>query len=122
MSLMSVRGFAVASATAFTTVGSVVNVASGSVAQTDDAHAAAAGSTLLTDIPAGRQAPGHTASLTPQANVPATQIKWGLNYKKGAYGSTATSVRSGRPATGTEPRPRATLKVEDTCRGREDKV
>ncbi|MEU6378282.1 transglycosylase SLT domain-containing protein [Streptomyces sp. NPDC046909] len=71
MSPISVRGFAVASATAVTAVGSVVGVASGSVAQTNDAEAAAADSTLLSDIPAGQQAQVQTASLTQQANVQA---------------------------------------------------
>ncbi|MDN3028204.1 transglycosylase SLT domain-containing protein [Streptomyces sp. S.PB5] len=71
VSPISVRGFAVASATAVTAVGSVVGVASGSTAQTNDAEAAAADSTLLADIPAGQQAQVQTASLTQQANVQA---------------------------------------------------
>ncbi|MFJ3666118.1 lytic transglycosylase domain-containing protein [Streptomyces sp. NPDC090106] len=71
MSPISVRGFAVASATAVTAVGSVVGVASGSVAQPNDAEATAADSTLLADIPAGQQAQVQTASLTQQANVQA---------------------------------------------------
>ncbi|WP_331737625.1 transglycosylase SLT domain-containing protein [Streptomyces sp. NBC_00019] len=71
MSPISVRGFAVASATAVTAVGSVVGVASGSTAQTNDAEAAVADSTLLADIPAGQQAQVQTASLTQQANVQA---------------------------------------------------
>lgn len=71
MSPISVRGFAVASATAVTAVGSVVGVASGSSAQTNDAETAVADSTLLADIPAGQQAQVQTASLTQQANVQA---------------------------------------------------
>ncbi|MGW7207270.1 aggregation-promoting factor C-terminal-like domain-containing protein [Streptomyces sp. NPDC054837] len=71
VSPISVRGFAVASATAVTAVGSVVGVASGSTAQTNDAEAAVADSTLLADIPAGQQAQVQTASLTQQANVQA---------------------------------------------------
>ncbi|WP_079084735.1 aggregation-promoting factor C-terminal-like domain-containing protein [Streptomyces dysideae] len=71
MSPISVRGFAVASATAVTAVGSVVGVASGSTAQNNDAEATAADSTLLADIPAGQQAQVQTASLTAQANVQA---------------------------------------------------
>ncbi|MGW5660181.1 lytic transglycosylase domain-containing protein [Streptomyces sp. NPDC003758] len=71
MSPISVRGFAVASATAVTAVGSVVGVASGSTAQTNDAEATAADSTLLADIPAGQQAQVQTASLTQQADVQA---------------------------------------------------
>lgn len=70
MSRISVRGFAVASATAVTAVGSVVGVASGSTAaQNNDAEATAAGTTLLADIPAGQQAQVQTASLTQQAQT-----------------------------------------------------
>ncbi|MDQ0763601.1 transglycosylase SLT domain-containing protein [Streptomyces canus] len=71
MSPISVRGFAVASATAVTAVGSVVGVASGSVAQPNDAEATAADTTLLADIPAGEQAQVQTASLTQQADTQA---------------------------------------------------
>ncbi|MFF5535838.1 transglycosylase SLT domain-containing protein [Streptomyces cinerochromogenes] len=71
MSRISVRGFAVASATAVTAVGSVVGVASGSTAQTNDAEATAADTTLLADIPAGQQAQVQAASLTQQADAQA---------------------------------------------------
>ncbi|MGW7260068.1 aggregation-promoting factor C-terminal-like domain-containing protein [Streptomyces sp. NPDC054834] len=71
MSRISVRGFAVASATAVTAVGSVVGVASGSVAQNNDAEPTAADTTLLADIPAGQQAEVQTASLTQQADTQA---------------------------------------------------
>ncbi|MFF4832105.1 lytic transglycosylase domain-containing protein [Streptomyces sp. NPDC001315] len=71
MSRISVRGFAVASATAVTAVGSVVGVASGSTAQPNDAEATASDSTLLADIPAGQQAQVQTASLTQQADAQA---------------------------------------------------
>ncbi|WP_328750226.1 lytic transglycosylase domain-containing protein [Streptomyces sp. NBC_00285] len=71
VSPISVRGFAVASATAVTAVGSVVGVASGSVAQPNDAEATAADTTLLADIPAGQQAQVQTASLTQQADTQA---------------------------------------------------
>ncbi|MFJ8051436.1 transglycosylase SLT domain-containing protein [Streptomyces luteogriseus] len=73
MSRISVRGFAVASATAVTAVGSVVGVASGSTAQNNDAEATATGATLLADIPAGQQAQVQTASLTQQADAQAIQ-------------------------------------------------
>ncbi|MEU0966911.1 transglycosylase SLT domain-containing protein [Streptomyces sp. NPDC005917] len=73
MSRISVRGFAVASATAVTAVGSVVGVASGSVAQPNNAEATAADTTLLADIPAGQQATVQTASLTQQADAVAIQ-------------------------------------------------
>jgi len=72
VSRISVRGFAVASATAVTAVGSVVGVASGSTAQpSNDAEATAADLTLLADIPAGQQAQVQTASLTQQADAQA---------------------------------------------------
>ncbi|MFE9649874.1 lytic transglycosylase domain-containing protein [Streptomyces sp. NPDC006365] len=70
VSRISVRGFAVASATAVTTVGSVVGVASGNTTQipSEDAEALVGNSTLLADIPAGQQAQVQTASLTQQAD------------------------------------------------------
>ncbi|MGC9535612.1 transglycosylase SLT domain-containing protein [Streptomyces sp. UG1] len=71
VSPISVRGFAVASATAVTAVGSVVGVASGSTAQNNDAEATAADSTLLADIPAGQQAQVQTESVSAQADVQA---------------------------------------------------
>ncbi len=72
VSRISVRGLAVASATAVTAVGSVVGVASGSVAQNNnDAEATAADTTLLADIPAGQQADVQVASLTQQADAQA---------------------------------------------------
>jgi hypothetical protein len=72
VSRISVRGFAVASATAVTAVGSVVGVASGSTAaQNNDAEALAADATLLADIPAGQQVQVQAASLTQQADAQA---------------------------------------------------
>nr|WP_202453685.1 transglycosylase SLT domain-containing protein [Streptomyces sp. SID4913] len=74
VSRISVRGFAVASATAVTTVGAVVGVASGSTPAADDNNfeATAADTTLLADIPAGQQAQVQTASLTQQADAQAS--------------------------------------------------
>ncbi|WP_446459014.1 aggregation-promoting factor C-terminal-like domain-containing protein [Streptomyces zingiberis] len=70
MSRISVRGFAVASATAVTTVGAVVGVASGGTqASADSIEATAADATLLADIPAGNHAVAQTASLTQQADA-----------------------------------------------------
>ncbi|MFE9258917.1 transglycosylase SLT domain-containing protein [Streptomyces sp. NPDC006879] len=69
MSRISVRGFAVASATAVTTVGAVVGVASGEAQPSNDLETTAAGMTLLTDIPVGEQAQVQTASLTQQADT-----------------------------------------------------
>ncbi|MFJ4710896.1 lytic transglycosylase domain-containing protein [Streptomyces sp. NPDC088785] len=71
MSRISVRGFAVASATAVTTVGAVVGVASGSTAQPNEAEATASDATLLADIPAGQQAQVQTSSLEQQAQTQA---------------------------------------------------
>ncbi|GGX57403.1 hypothetical protein GCM10010358_09410 [Streptomyces minutiscleroticus] len=72
MSRISVRGFAVASATAVTTVGAITGVASGSTGQpSNDAEALANEATLLADIPAGQQAQVQTASLTQQADAQA---------------------------------------------------
>src|SRR3954471_13830861 len=71
VSRISVRGFAVASATAVTAVGSVVGVASGEEQGTtaDDLESVAADATLLAEIPAGTNAQLHTASLTQQAEA-----------------------------------------------------
>ncbi|MFC8510208.1 transglycosylase SLT domain-containing protein [Streptomyces sp. NPDC057411] len=73
VSRISVRGFAVASATAVTTVGAVVGVASGNAAQPSDDNfeATAADATLLADIPAGEQAQVQVSSLSEQADVQA---------------------------------------------------
>ncbi|UNZ17550.1 transglycosylase SLT domain-containing protein [Streptomyces sp. 891-h] len=68
---ISVRGFAVASATAVTTVGAVVGVAAGADQgqASGDAEATAAQATLLEDIPAGSQTQAQTAALTQQADA-----------------------------------------------------
>ncbi|WP_174248243.1 transglycosylase SLT domain-containing protein [Streptomyces hoynatensis] len=65
---ISVRGLAVASATAVTTVGAAVGVASGEdQGASGDIEVVSADSTLLAEIPAGTNAQLHTASLTQQA-------------------------------------------------------
>ncbi|APU44573.1 transglycosylase domain-containing protein [Streptomyces sp. TN58] len=66
VSRISVRGFAVASATAVTTVGAVVGVATGD--PTNDLETTASGATLLADIPVGDQAQVQGA-LTQQADT-----------------------------------------------------
>ncbi|MBT2390932.1 MULTISPECIES: transglycosylase SLT domain-containing protein [Streptomyces] len=72
MSRISVRGFAVASATAVTTVGAVVGVASGNAQPSgDNFEATAADATLLADIPVGQQAQIQVSSLTQQADAQA---------------------------------------------------
>lgn len=65
VSRISVRGFAVASATAVTTVGAVVGVASGSEGAVQPVAADA--TTVLADIPAGQQV--QQASLTQQVQA-----------------------------------------------------
>jgi len=68
VSRISVRGFAVASATAVTTVGAVVGVASGADQGISNEPVEAAGTTtLLADIPAGQQV--QQASLTEQVQA-----------------------------------------------------
>jgi hypothetical protein len=67
VSRISVRGFAVASATAVTTVGAVVGVAAGSEPATAAAQPAADATTVLADIPAGQQV--QQASLTEQVQA-----------------------------------------------------
>lgn len=72
VSRISVRGFAVASATAVTTVGAVVGVASGNTQPSgDNLEATAADTTLLADIPMGEQAQIQVSSLTQQADAQA---------------------------------------------------
>jgi hypothetical protein len=72
VSRISVRGFAVASATAVTTVGAVVGVASGNtLPSNDNLEASAADTTLLADIPMGQQAQVQVSSLTQQADAQA---------------------------------------------------
>ena len=72
MSRISVRGFAVASATAVTSVGAVVGVASGGEQAQQPVEAAAADATLLADIPAGQQVEAQTVSLTQQVDEAST--------------------------------------------------
>ncbi|WP_129840761.1 transglycosylase SLT domain-containing protein [Streptomyces sp. RFCAC02] len=71
MTGISVRGFAVASATAVTTVGAAVGVASGDEQgrSADPVEVVAADATLLAEIPAGADTQLHTASLTQQADT-----------------------------------------------------
>ncbi|MFD9812992.1 lytic transglycosylase domain-containing protein [Streptomyces sp. NPDC059080] len=74
MSRISVRGFAVASATAVTTVGAVVGVAAGNQPGLDGSNTqATAADATIADLPAGQQAQVQTASLTQQADAQSTQ-------------------------------------------------
>ncbi|MEU5811585.1 MULTISPECIES: aggregation-promoting factor C-terminal-like domain-containing protein [unclassified Streptomyces] len=68
MSRISVRGFAVASATAVTTVGAVVGVAAGDPSA-NDLETTASGATLLADIPVGEQVEVQSGSLAQQADT-----------------------------------------------------
>ncbi|MHA6762650.1 aggregation-promoting factor C-terminal-like domain-containing protein [Streptacidiphilus sp. PAMC 29251] len=69
MNRISVRGVAVASATAVTAVGAVVGAASGSAAQPTAQVADVAGSTLLADIPSGDSAQTVVDNLGRQADA-----------------------------------------------------
>ncbi|MEU5973458.1 transglycosylase SLT domain-containing protein [Streptomyces sp. NPDC047315] len=74
MSRISVRGFAVASATAVTTVGAVVGVASGnsSPSTSDNLETTASdATTLLAEVPMGQQAQVQSLSLADQAHAQA---------------------------------------------------
>ena len=72
VSRISVRGFAVASATAVTTVGAVVGVASGSPQHASgNTEATADDAILLADIPTGQQAEVQVSSLAQQADAQA---------------------------------------------------
>jgi hypothetical protein len=72
VSRISVRGFAAASATAVTTVGAVVGVASASpLPSNDNLEATTVDTTLLADIPLGEQAQVQVSWLTQQADAQA---------------------------------------------------
>ncbi|AZK96273.1 MULTISPECIES: aggregation-promoting factor C-terminal-like domain-containing protein [Streptomyces] len=72
MSRISVRGFAVASATAVTTVGAVVGVASGNPQSSDNVETAASdATTLLADVPSGEQVQVQAVALAEQAGAQA---------------------------------------------------
>ncbi|MFE1174785.1 transglycosylase SLT domain-containing protein [Streptomyces sp. NPDC058773] len=73
MSRISVRGFAVASATAVTTVGAIAGVATGNESTSVGNTEAAAADATIADIPAGAQAQVQTDSLTRQADDQSTQ-------------------------------------------------
>ncbi|GGO97588.1 transglycosylase SLT domain-containing protein [Wenjunlia tyrosinilytica] len=69
MTRISVRGFAVASATAVTAVGAVVGVAAGNEQGDTQPSAEAAGATLLADIPSGQHAQQVSANFGQQAQA-----------------------------------------------------
>ncbi|MER6259839.1 transglycosylase SLT domain-containing protein [Streptomyces sp900105245] len=72
MTRISVRGLAVASATAVTAVGAVSGVASSSTGEPkNSAEGPADDPTLLAEVPAGQQAPIRSAPLTQQADAQA---------------------------------------------------
>lgn len=75
MSLVSMRGFAVVSATAVTAVGSVVGVASAGTARPSEGAQASLeanpNATLLADLAPGGQAPARTNSVAAQAEAQA---------------------------------------------------
>ena len=100
MSRISVRGIAVASATAVTAVGSVVGVASGSSAQNNDGEAKAADATLLAELPTGQQARVQTTSLTEQADAMAVQADAGArkDAEQSARAAAAKAARAKKAA------------------------
>ncbi|MFJ6724510.1 transglycosylase SLT domain-containing protein [Streptomyces sp. NPDC091281] len=71
MSGTAVRGLAVMSATAVTTVGAVVGVSQAGTVEHSAAADGTGASTLLADLPAGQQAQVQSASLTQQAGAQA---------------------------------------------------
>jgi hypothetical protein len=87
---ISVRGVAVASATAVTAVGAVVGVASGNVQPAQQVTDVAAGATLLAEIPSGAQAQTAVDNLTLQAN--AQQAAADLASQKAAAEATRLKV------------------------------
>ncbi|MFJ7900811.1 transglycosylase SLT domain-containing protein [Streptomyces sp. NPDC096198] len=114
MSRISVRGFAVASATAVTAVGAVTGVASGSTGQpSSDAEATASETTLLADIPAGDQAQVQTASLTQQAD--AQGIAADASAKKDAEESARKQAAADAIA-----KQQAAQKAEEDAKARKD--
>ncbi|MGW2614851.1 aggregation-promoting factor C-terminal-like domain-containing protein [Streptomyces sp. NPDC001500] len=114
MSRISVRGFAVASATAVTAVGSVVGVASGSVAQPNDAEATASDATLLADLPVGQQAQVQTASLTQQASYQAIAADEGAkkDAEEAARKAAAETAVAKKEAAETAAKERAEAKTK----------
>ncbi|MEV6118274.1 lytic transglycosylase domain-containing protein [Streptomyces sp. NPDC052109] len=129
MSRMSVRGVAVASATAVTAVGSVVGVASAGTAQPNDAEAAAADTTLLADIPMGQQAEVQSASLTEQADAQAIAADAGAKKDaeeaaRKAAAETAIAKKAAAEKAAQQAKERAQAKTEaasrDSTRGSTD--
>ncbi|MGY5051473.1 aggregation-promoting factor C-terminal-like domain-containing protein [Streptomyces sp. 900105755] len=117
MSRITVRGLAVASATAVTAVGSVVGVASGSSAQNNDAEATAADSTLLADLPAGQQARVQTTSLTQQAEAMAVQADAGARKDAEQAARTAAAKAAKAKKAAAEEREKAKAAAGDPTAG-----
>ena len=117
MSRNSARGFAVASATAVTTVGAVMGVAQAGTAQSsDDAQATASDSTLLADLPVGQQSQVQTASLTQQAATQA--IAADATAKKEA--EEAARKQAAKDAVAKQQAAEAKAKAEKEAKEREE--
>ncbi|WP_407550160.1 transglycosylase SLT domain-containing protein [Streptomyces sp. Pv4-95] len=117
MSRISVRGFAVASATAVTTVGAVVGVAAGSDQGSVGNTEATAADATIADIPAGQQAQVQTASLTQQADEQSTQAD------AAALKSAQESARKAAAQTAQEKKESAEkAKAEKAAKEREEKL
>ncbi len=117
VSRISVRGFAVASATAVTTVGAVVGVAAGSDQGSVGNTEATAADATIADIPAGQQAQVQTASLTQQADEQSTQAD------AAALKSAQESARKAAAQTAQEKKEAAEkAKAEKAAKEREEKL
>ncbi|MFG2893637.1 transglycosylase SLT domain-containing protein [Streptomyces sp. NPDC048248] len=117
MSRISVRGFAVASATAVTTVGAVVGVAAGSDQGSVGNTEATAADATIADIPAGQQAQVQTASLTQQADEQSTQAD------AASLKSAQESARKAAAQTAQEKKEAAEkAKAEKAAKEREEKL
>ncbi|MFF3936383.1 aggregation-promoting factor C-terminal-like domain-containing protein [Streptomyces phaeofaciens] len=116
MSLKSARGFAVVSATAVTAVGSVMGVAQANTGQPGDGAQATAGdSTLLADLPDGRQAQVQSASLGQQAQVQAVAAD--ATAKKSA--EEAARVQAAKDAVAKQKAAADEAKAEQEAKDRE---
>ena len=93
---ISVRGVAVASATAVAAAGAVVGVASANVQPAQQVTDVAAGATLLAEIPSGAQAQTAVDNLTLQAN--AQQAAADLTAQKAAAEATRFKVAAAAKA------------------------
>lgn len=114
-----------ASATAVTTVGAVVGVASGDPQSSGDNNfeAAAADTTLLAEIPAGQQAQVATASLTQQADSQAAVADEAAkkSAEESARIKAASDAKAKKEAADTKAAEEKAEKAEKEAKEREEK-